>query len=54
MTKLESKLATLVAGVLLVCLAFAQAAQAEEGMWTFDSFPSKTVGTKYGFTPSQD
>jgi hypothetical protein len=23
-------------------------------MWTFDSFPSKTVGTKYGFTPSQE
>jgi hypothetical protein len=53
MTKLESKLATLVAAVLLVCLAFAQAAQAEEGMWTFDNFPSKTVGAKYGFTPSQ-
>ncbi len=53
MTKVESKLATLVAGVLLVCLAFAQAAQAEEGMWTFDNFPSKTVGAKYGFTPSQ-
>jgi len=35
-------------------LVFAQAAQAEEGMWTFDDFPSKTVGTKYGFTPSQD
>ena len=54
MRKLESKLATLVAGVSLVCLVFAQAAQAEEGMWTFDNFPSKTVGTKYGFTPSQD
>ena len=54
MRKLESKLATLVAGVSLVCLVFAQAAQAEEGMWTFDDFPSKTVGTKYGFTPSQD
>jgi hypothetical protein len=27
--------------------------RAEEGMWTFDNFPSKTVGTKYGFTPSQ-
>ena len=22
-------------------------------MWTFDNFPSKAVGTKYGFTPSQ-
>ncbi len=53
MTKVGSKLATLVAGVLLVCLVFAQAALADEGMWTFDNFPSKTVGTKYGFTPSQ-
>ncbi|MGA2964947.1 MAG: S46 family peptidase [Terriglobales bacterium] len=54
MTNVESKLATLIAGVLLVCLALAQAAQAEEGMWTFDHFPAKTMGTKYGFTPSQD
>jgi hypothetical protein len=27
--------------------------QADEGMWTFDNFPSKTVAAKYGFTPSQ-
>jgi hypothetical protein len=53
MTKVGSKLATLVAGVLLMGLVFAQAALADEGMWTFDNFPSKTVGTKYGFTPSQ-
>ena len=53
MTKVESKLATLVAGVLLVCFVFAPAAQAEEGMWTFNNFPSKAVGEKYGFTPSQ-
>ena len=54
MTKMESKLTTLFAGVVLVCLVFAQAAQADEGMWTFDNFPSKTVATKYGFTPSQE
>ena len=54
MTKMESKLTTLFAGVVLVCLVFAQAAQADEGMWTFDNFPSKTVGTKYGFTPSPE
>ena len=54
MTKMESKLTTLFAGVLLLCLVFAQAAQADEGMWTFDNFPSKTVGTKYGFTPSRE
>ncbi|MGB9236461.1 MAG: S46 family peptidase [Terriglobales bacterium] len=54
MTRTQSKLATLVAALVLVCLVLAQAAQADEGMWTFDNFPSKTVGTKYGFTPSQD
>ena len=54
MTKTQSKSATSVAGALLVCLALAQASQADEGMWTFDNFPSKTVGKKYGFTPSQD
>ncbi len=54
MTKMESKLTTLFAGVLLLCLLFAQAAQADEGMWTFDNFPSKTVGTKYGFTPTRE
>lgn len=48
-----SKRATLLAGLLLVCVALTQSMQADEGMWTFDNFPSKTVGTKYGFTPSQ-
>ena len=28
-------------------------ARADEGMWTFDRFPSKTVAAKYGFTPTQ-
>jgi hypothetical protein len=51
MTKVESKLATLVAGVLLVCLVFAQAAQADEGMWTFDNFPSKTLGQSMASRP---
>ena len=51
MTKVESKLATLVAGVLLLGLMFAQAALADEGMWTFNNFPSSTVGKKYGFAP---
>jgi len=36
MRKLESKLANAGRGVSLVCLVFAQAAQAKEGMWTFD------------------
>jgi hypothetical protein len=53
MRKVELKLAALAAGMLLACLVFVQAAPAEEGMWTFDNFPAKTVGAKYGFTPSQ-
>ena len=44
MTNVESKLATLVAGVLLVCLVFAQPAQADEGMWTFRQFSIKDRG----------
>ena len=53
-TNIQSKRATLLASLLLVCLALlTQSMQAEEGMWTFDNFPSKTVGEKYGFTPSQ-
>jgi hypothetical protein len=28
-------------------------APADEGMWTFDNFPSNLVGRTYGFTPSQ-
>lgn len=30
-----------------------QSARADEGMWTFDNFPSKKVAQKYGFDPSQ-
>ena len=46
-------LSILVAGLLASCLVLTQAMEAEEGMWTFDNFPSKTVAAKYGFTPSQ-
>jgi len=49
-----SKRAATLAALLVICLAFTLVAQADEGMWTFDNFPSKTVGAKYGFTPSQD
>ena len=34
-------------------LAAPRAARADEGMWTFDNFPSKTVAQKYGFEPSR-
>lgn len=33
-------------------LMVALPAQAEEGMWLFNEFPSATVGQQYGFTPS--
>jgi len=36
---------------LLSALALALAARADEGMWTFDNFPSKKVQQKYGFAP---
>ncbi|HEX4785723.1 MAG TPA: S46 family peptidase [Candidatus Sulfotelmatobacter sp.] len=52
MTRMQSKLAKIIAAVLSL-LVFAQVGLADEGMWTFNNFPSKTVGTKYGFTPSQ-
>ena len=51
-SNIQSGCATLLAAVLVVCL-LTPAMQADEGMWTFDNFPSKTVGTRYGFTPSQ-
>src|SRR5579859_2729855 len=38
----------LIAAVLLSC-----AALADEGMWTFNNFPSEKVKQKYGFTPTQ-
>src|SRR4051812_4692721 len=36
---------------LLLAAALPFAAHADEGMWTFDNFPSAKVGKKYGFTP---
>ena len=53
MTIFQSKRITLLAAVLLASLAMTQSMQADEGMWTFDNFPSKKVAAKYGFTPSQ-
>ena len=36
---------------LLSLVSLALAARADEGMWTYDNFPAKKVGQKYGFTP---
>jgi hypothetical protein len=37
----------------LVALA-ALASRADEGMWTYDNFPSQKVAKKYGFSPAKD
>lgn len=49
---MQSKI-TISLAAAVVCLLLTPLIQADEGMWTFDNFPSKTVGTKYGFTPAQ-
>lgn len=49
----RSVLSTCIAAVLVACLASPLLSRADEGMWTFDKFPSTTVQTKYGFAPSQ-
>jgi hypothetical protein len=41
-----------IATLLVVCLFSPLALSADEGMWTFDNFPSHTVEVKYGFSPS--
>src|SRR4051812_50042138 len=38
--------------IALCCaLTLAASARADEGMWTYDNFPSKKVQQKYGFAP---
>src|SRR5580698_6441902 len=53
MKNLTSKCAMWLAAFFLMGAALTQCARADAGMWTFDNFPSKTVATKSGFTPSQ-
>ena len=38
---------------LLLAIAVAPLARADEGMWTFNNFPSDRVAKKYGFRPDQ-
>ncbi|HEY5676696.1 MAG TPA: S46 family peptidase, partial [Myxococcales bacterium] len=35
----------------LCALLLGLAARADEGMWTYDNFPSRKVQAKYGFSP---
>ena len=39
--------------LMVVILCLSVGLQADEGMWTFNNFPSQTVAAKYGFSPSQ-
>jgi hypothetical protein len=43
----------LLTALVAASLALTPSLHADEGMWTFDNFPSKTVAAKYGFSPSQ-
>ena len=38
---------------LALVLSVAFASHADEGMWTYDNFPSQKVAKKYGFTPDK-
>ena len=42
-----------VATLLAATVAAASVALADEGMWTFDNFPSARVKQAYGFAPDQ-
>ena len=53
MTKAQLNRSILLASLLLVYLSLAPPMYADEGMWTFNNFPSQKVGNKYGFAPSQ-
>src|SRR5512135_3004592 len=37
----------------LITLSVCAAAQADEGMWTYNNFPAAQVKAKYGFEPTQ-
>ena len=40
------------AAAVLISLPFA-AANADEGMWTFDAFPTAKIRAQYGWAPDQ-
>lgn len=43
----------IVFAILLLTRCLVRFARADEGMWTFNNFPSEKVQAKYGFAPSQ-
>ena len=56
-TAMPMNLTRRVLGVAAASIVLAAATpavpRADEGMWTFDHFPSKAVAQKYGFAPTQ-
>jgi hypothetical protein len=48
----EAPMKYVIALLIAMFLALQNYAAADEGMWTFDRFPSQNVGVKYGFAPS--
>ena len=42
---------SILASILCAVCSGAQAVHADEGMWTFDNFPSSKVKERYGFAP---
>ena len=44
----------LVPVLVAFCLFLVPIAMADEGMWTFDNFPSEKIGAAYGFAPTQE
>jgi Peptidase S46 len=43
----------LIASLFLCSVVSVSRVSADEGMWTFNNFPSRAVGERYGFTPAQ-
>ena len=53
-TARSTPMTRLLAPTLLAVLVAAPAVRADEGMWTFNNFPSARVKKKYGFSPDQE
>ncbi len=52
-TTMTRRILRIAACLVLLAAMTPAVPRAEEGMWTFDHFPSKAVAQKYGFTPTQ-
>jgi Peptidase S46 len=52
-TNCKLELTTILVILLGLCIVSPLISRADEGMWTFDNFPSHSVQEKYGFGPPQ-